>query len=129
MSPRARTVTPLEKDVQASVLALLQARGFHVFRRSVTLATAKLNPKQAALAAAGIEVKARRFMTAGVGQADLWGWHRETGRHLEVEVKRPGNTPTTDQSAWLEKALQGNCIAFWCDSVSSCDAFLKHFGV
>ena len=50
------------------------------------------------------------------GQADLWGIQPQTGRHIEIEVKRPGQTPSDDQSAWLASCRECGAIAFWADS-------------
>lgn len=97
------TPRPHEKDIQRAVMDFLAASGFRVFRRNV----------------AGILPMAHGgFMRVGEkGQADLYGWHRETGRHIEVEVKRSGEVPSSDQELWLLMAERNNCIAFWANSV------------
>ena len=57
--------------------------------------------------------------------ADIWGWQVMTGRHIEVEVKRPGIKPTALQEQWLQQARQAGCIAFWCDSMETALEALK----
>jgi len=106
-----------EADVQRAVMQLLTLRGFRVFRRNV-MGNLVLQGKHGS-----------RVVKVGVkGQSDLYGWHRRTGRHFEIEVKAPGNKPTPDQAAWLASADADGALAFWTDSVSCTDQTLTHLG-
>ena len=111
---KIRPDTPRESDIQRAIMDYLAARGFCVFRRNVM----------------GI-VPMKRGGVVRVGQkgmADLWGWQRVAGRHIEVEVKRPGRTVTLHQSAWLVNALAEGAIAFVARSVEECETRLREFG-
>ena len=55
---------------------------------------------------------------ADAGQADTYGWDVRTGRHWEIEWKRPGNRPTPAQLDWLRECTRLGAVAFWCDSVA-----------
>lgn len=55
---------------------------------------------------------------AAPGQSDTYGWIIATGRHVEVEWKRPGNRPTVHQLRWLKECTRTGAIAFWSDSVA-----------
>lgn len=99
---------PRESDVLKAVMDYLGAQGFTVFRRNT-----------------GAMVAGKRFVRfSQPGMADLWGVDRRTGRHIEVEVKRPGEKPTPLQAAWLEAMRKAGAVAFWCDSVDDCRAKL-----
>lgn len=55
------------------------------------------------------------------GMADLWGVFPD-GRHLELEVKRPGEWPRDDQVKWLiamNGAREDRSVAFWADNVET----------
>jgi len=92
----------------------LNARGFRCFRRNVM----------------GIVPMAKGgAIRVGVkGQADLYGWFRGNGIHIEVEVKRPGEVLTPEQTAWLTNAQRDGAVAFMADSVEACERQLKKFG-
>jgi hypothetical protein len=66
------------------------------------------------------------------GQADLWGWERKTGRHIEVEVKKVGGRTNPQrqalQQAWLDLAKRDGCIAFRAASIEDCEAELERYG-
>ena len=99
---------PLEKDILKAVMDYLGTQGFSMFRRNT-----------------GVMQMGKRFVRfSQPGQADLWGLDRRTGRHIEVEVKRPGQKPTAVQAAWLEAMRRAGAIAFWCDSIDDCRAKL-----
>jgi len=103
-----------EADILRAVMDYLSARNFRVFRRNVM----------------GIVPMAKGgAVHVGVkGQADLYGWFRYTGIHIEVEVKRPGGTLTPEQGAWLDNARADGAVAFMVDSVEECRLQLKKFG-
>jgi len=95
---------PRESDILKAVSDYLGTQGFSMFRRNT-----------------GVMMTGKRFVRfSSPGQADLWGLDRRTGRHIEVEVKRPGQKPTAVQAAWLEAMRKAGAIAFWCDSVQTC---------
>jgi hypothetical protein len=48
---------------------------------------------------------------------------------LEVEVKRPGKTPTAEQQAFLDEINNAGGVAVWADSVESLEAKLLVAGV
>jgi len=98
-----------EADVLRLVSDWLSLQGFHVERRNV----------------GAIRAGSRFVRFSRPGQADLYGWHRETGRHIEVEVKAPGKRPTPQQMAWLKVARSQGCISFWADSLEECQAVLR----
>ena len=107
---------PAERDVLRAVLEYLTFRGFRVWRRNVGLTVAHHKGKS-------------RVIRSGIrGQADITGYLKANGRHLECEVKREGKEPTSLQSQWLQQAHEEGCIAFWCDSVPAAEAELKRYG-
>ena len=106
-----------EGELVKSVMALLQAHGFQVFRRNTGAVTTDYTRKDGSTR--------ERFVRFSVpGMADIWGWQVLTGRHIEVEVKRPGLKPTPLQEQWLQSARDGGAIAFWCDSMAMAEAGL-----
>jgi hypothetical protein len=57
------------------------------------------------------------------GQADITGVAH--GDRVEIEVKRPGEKPTAEQWAWLEFIDRTGGIAFYCDSIETCQTRLR----
>lgn len=58
---------------------------------------------------------------AAPGQSDIYGiWN---GVHCEIELKRPGKTPTDEQKQYLLDIRQLGGIAFWTDSL---DRLIEH---
>ena len=104
-----------ESEVLIAVRDYLTLRGFRVERRNV---------------AGVVQMAKGGVMRVGHrGQADLTGYHRGTGRHLEVEIKRPGKIPTQEQQQWLQAAFECGCVAFWCSSTKQCEEELARQGV
>ncbi len=103
MVARARKPKPpLESVILKDCMAVYKRLGIPAWRRNV-----------AAMVAG--EGKKRRFVKAGeAGQSDTWGI-LPGGRHLEVEVKRPGNKPTLDQTLWLQSTNLAGGESFWVD--------------
>lgn len=99
-----------ESTITHEIIAYLAARRYLVWRRNV----------------AGIIVMPHggRAKIGERGQADLWGWDSDSGRHIEIEVKAPGNKPTAAQESWLSLCRAGGCIAFWADSREMCQTKL-----
>jgi len=106
-----------EGELVKSVMQLLHARGFQVFRRNTGAITTNYTRKDGT-------TRERFFRFSEPGMADIWGWDVVTGRHIEVEVKRRGLIPTPLQEQWLQSARDGGCIAFACDSMESAETQL-----
>jgi hypothetical protein len=114
MIRNAKALKPTENEVLSAVMDYLAIRGFKVYKQR-----------------AG-KVKSERggwMQLAPRGASDLTGWHKATGRALQVEVKRPGEKPTPEQYQWLEEACEARVIAFWCDSVDMAEELLERFGI
>ena len=97
----------LERDVKAAVLDYLACvPNSRWWRRNVLAIPMVHNGK-------------KRFLKAGEpGQSDIYGiWN---GVHCEIELKRPGKTPTEDQKRYLLDIRSLGGIAIWCDSLDSC---------
>jgi len=110
-STRARCVR--ERDVQAAIIDYCHAEGIFVRRRNV---------------AGGQKLTGGRYVRLGTkGEADLWGIL--CGRHWECEVKRKGETPRTEQLAWLELCAQAGALAFWVDSLDDFIAIVTGGGL
>jgi hypothetical protein len=59
------------------------------------------------------------------GMADISGIIGPYGVTLEIEVKRPGEKATDDQTAWLNLIRHSGGIAFYADSLESCVVQLR----
>lgn len=95
----SRLPKPRESKVQRAIVERLSRLGVRLWRRNV----------------GAMRDKAGNFVRfAAAGQSDLWGVDR-SGRHWEVEVKRPGNRPTAAQLVWLRDMTARGCVAFWAD--------------
>lgn len=95
---------PLEREIQANGIKALAAIGIKLYRRNVALHVAEHNGKT------------RVIRSGKKGQADVYGWDTKTGKHIEIEFKRPGERPNQAQLDWLWECGQTGAIAFWCDS-------------
>src|SRR4051812_43262788 len=91
-----------ESKVQSSIRVRLRRLGIVLYRRN----TGAMRDGERVV----------RFSSPG--QADLYGWEIRTGRHFEIEVKRPGNRPTLKQLEWLKECTRLGAVAFWADSVN-----------
>ncbi len=91
-----------ESKIQASIKTRLARLGVKLWRRNVGGMT---------------DSSGNHVRFASPGQSDLWGIDR-TGRHWEVECKRPGNKPTPKQLAWLKDMTARGCVAYWADSAN-----------
>lgn len=57
------------------------------------------------------------WLTVGFkGLSDICGMLSD-GRHLAIEVKRPGETPTDEQIDHIIRVLLNGGVAFWIDTV------------
>jgi hypothetical protein len=100
----AKTRLPPEREskIQSSIRVRLRRLGIKLFRRNV-----------------GAMREGERFIRFSTpGQSDLWGWDIRTGRHWEIEVKRPGNRPTPKQLEWLKECHRYGAVAYWADSAN-----------
>ena len=102
MGMNSRLPKPRESKVQRAIVERLSRLGVKLWRRNVGAMTDK----------AGNFV---RF--AAAGQSDLYGFLPAShgARHIEIEVKRPGNKPTAAQLAWLKDMTARGAVAFWAD--------------
>lgn len=107
----------LESSVQKSIMQWCEANRIFVRRRNVGAIKADYKGKS------------RFIRFGGTGQSDLWLIHE--GRHVECEVKAPGNTPTLAQMTWMADVCQAGGRAFWCSSLDEFIAKLtgKELGI
>jgi len=98
----------IETQLVTSVLDYLAVIGIRAFRRNVG-AREYLDERG----------RARLVRFGQAGQADVWGVG-PTGVHIEIELKREGKHPSSEQLAWLDTMRRKGSIAFWCDSLRSC---------
>lgn len=99
-----------ERALMKAVMELLQSRGFIIFRRNTGAVRARYVRKDGSS-------RERFIRFSEPGAADLYGWQIGTGRHVEIEIKRPGLKPSTLQAQWLAQAEKDGCMSFWCDSM------------
>lgn len=111
---RTRKARPLEAEIQRNALAWLKAQGIAAWRRNV-----------AAMPIPAAGGQKRRFLRAAEpGQSDLWALlpvacgGNPGCRHLEIEIKRPGERPTLAQVLWLTEINRLTGAAFWIDSLA-----------
>lgn len=98
----------LEKDIQKAIIQIAKLEfSLTLHRRNVAAFEAQDSRGR------------KRFVRCGqTGMADLHGT-LPGGRRIEVEVKRPGNTPSAAQAEWLRTQRALGAVAFWADSVDS----------
>jgi len=108
----ARMTKAKEGELVKSVISLLQAHGFVVFRRNTGAFKASYTTKDG-------KTRERFVRFSETGAADIYGWQVLSGRHIEVEVKRLGQRPSATQLIWLDQARDAGCIAFWTDSMEA----------
>jgi hypothetical protein len=100
VKPRER-----ESKIQRSIVVRLSRLGIRLFRRNV----------------GAMRTDAGGFIRfAAPGQSDLWGIDR-TGRHWELECKRPRNKPTPKQLAWLMEMTARGAVAYWADNADTAE--------
>ena len=103
----AKSPRPLERTIQSNGMTALRCLGLALYRRNVSLAVADYQGRK------------RVIRSGEPGQSDCYGWIIATGRHVEIEWKRPGNRPTSDQLTWLKWCTKQGVIAYWADSVDT----------
>lgn len=99
-----------ERKIQASIRIRLGYLGINLYRRNVALVRTG---------------DGRRFSVEAPGRADLYGWEIKTGRHWEIETKRPGNKPTPLQLGWLKEATRLGAVAFWADNCNDTETVAR----
>jgi hypothetical protein len=100
--PRRRIITPRESETVPPVLAWLALQGIRVHRRNVGLIRREY------------QGKSRWVRFAEPGMSDYWFILPDgSGRHIEMEWKRPGAWPRPAQIAWMLSVNARGGIAFW----------------
>lgn len=97
----------LEADIQRKIIALLKRRGAVVTR---------VNSGHMR------DSDGRHIALAAAGTSDLICLYRS--RYLALEIKRPGNKPTSKQQAFLEDVRREGGIAMVLTSVAEAEALL-----
>lgn len=106
---KRRAFQPREADIQKAIIQWARAHGIAIFRRNV----------------GGAKLTGGRFVRfAEPGQSDLYGW-TPSGKHFELEVKRPGQKPTVEQQAWLIWCAEA-AYAQWVDNLDSAIEFFEY---
>lgn len=105
---------PREAEIQRNALAWLKANGIAAWRRNVAAID---------IPAVG-NSKRRFFRAADAGQSDVWGILPD-GRHMEIEIKRPGERPTLAQILWLTRINELTGAAFWVQDVATLERVVR----
>jgi hypothetical protein len=105
---KPKAPVPLEKDIQAAIIEY----AWYTFRL-------KLYRRNTGAMSGTYNGKKRFVRFSEPGQADLWGIEPNTGRHIECEIKRPGQKLTEAQNDWLVECQLRGAIAFMADSIES----------
>lgn len=98
----------LEKDIQKAIQQAFRLKGIALYATDAGSAGMR----------AAMSEGARGYSSLPSGFPDLIGC-APGGRFVALEVKRPGNTPTELQDAFLALFRSKGAIAFWADSVES----------
>ena len=110
---KTKPPAPRESEVLRSVLKLLELLGIPAWRSN---------------AGGGYRIgkgeKPQLIQGIPEGSPDIIGWLPKDGRFLGIEVKRPGEKPTAEQLAWLDRINGDGAVGFWCDDVGVCHAIL-----
>ncbi|MDR5799050.1 MULTISPECIES: VRR-NUC domain-containing protein [Caballeronia] len=112
---RSELPTIRETDVLLACLELLE--------RHPAIAWCMRMNTGAAVFGEGENQRFVKFSEAGV--SDIIGQLKD-GRFLAVEVKRPGNTPTDDQWAFLRNVASGGGVAGWVDDPTQLRNFIPN---
>jgi hypothetical protein len=100
--PKRRSITPRESETVPPVLAWLALQGIRVHRRNVGLIRQEYKGKS------------RWVRFAEPGMCDYWFILPDgSGRHIEMEWKRPGAWPGVAQIAWMLSVNARGGVAFW----------------
>jgi hypothetical protein len=100
--PRRRSITPRESETIPPVLQWLALQGIRVHRRNVGLFRQEYKGKS------------RWVRFAEPGMCDYWFILPDgSGRHIEMEWKRPGAWPRPAQIVWMISVNARGGVAFW----------------
>lgn len=105
--PGGEAPAPLERDIQAAILALLRVHPRVAWAQRMNVGMAEY---------AGADGSIRRVRFAFPGCPDILGQLKD-GRLLAIEVKRATGRVTEDQVAFLSRAARHNACAFVARSV------------
>lgn len=109
---RVKLPVPTEAQVLRACLDVLAAHGVFCWRNNTGAVTGDYNGK-------------RRFIRFGIpGASDILGALPD-GRIIAVEIKRPGNRPTTAQIAFLQTVQARRGVALWTDDAGKLDTILR----
>lgn len=103
MARKVKSPVPAEREVLAAVIEAGAAVGIVLQRQNTGLAT---NPK------------GQKVRFGQPGNADLTGTLPD-GRRLEIEVKKPGKTPTDLQWNRIHEVNASNGCSFWVDNAEA----------
>lgn len=76
------------------------------------------------------DVRRKSFRAGSVGRKgvpDIIGYQKKTGRGIYVEIKTGSDKLSPEQKHFLIEALQNNCIAFECRSMSDLSTRLQMY--
>jgi hypothetical protein len=103
---------PRERDVAAPMIDFLRVMGANPKRKNVGKFKLAYTSKKTGIA------KFRWVCFGDPGECD-WQWivPDGSGRHGEMEAKRPGEWPTPEQINYMIYMNSLGCIAFWADDL------------
>lgn len=110
IDPRTGKLLPLEAEVEKACIDLLQHYGYRCHRLHTEL------------------IHTRRGGRRLVGEPSQPDWivvHARPTRWFYLEMKRPGEKPTTGQAAWHEAARKEGAVVIVADGVPSLLAALE----
>ncbi len=104
----------VEKDVQSTVIQWLNTLpGCRAWRQN-----------SGSMVIEATETSKRRMIRVGErGLPDVTGIAH--GWRFDIEIKKPGKTPSDEQIAWIFMIRNLGGIAFWCNSLAGCAAQLR----
>jgi hypothetical protein len=103
---------PLESAVLKQCMATFERLGIKPYRRNVSAMFGEYKGKKWAV------------RSGSPGQSDIWAV-LDDGRHVECEIKRPGEKPSLAQIGWLIEMNTITGAAFWVDSHVVLENILK----
>lgn len=106
MAFRLQAPKPLEKDIQRDILQMLRVHPKVAWAERMNTGAHPLEHNGK-----------KRFVRYGfVGLSDIIG-QLKSGEFLALEVKRPGNTPTAAQHAFLDSVSAAGGVSGWADNL------------
>lgn len=108
MRLKLKPVVRYERDIQKDILAMLEIHPSVAWAHRMNVgAHSVANPRTG---------KSRFVRYGFVGMSDILG-QMKNGQFLAIEVKRPGNTPTEDQHAFLDAVSAAGGVSGWADNL------------